>query len=153
MKEAGRSPLRRSRQREIRTESPKRFYDEVAVKAEGGGVGVLLDGRPVRTPGKALFVVPNQALAEAIGDEWRGQGPRIDPATMPLTRLANSVIDGVKGHEEAVIGDILNYAGSDLICYRAEGPRASQRCRPGIGIRSSPGPSGILAFPCALPKA
>jgi chaperone required for assembly of F1-ATPase len=42
---------------------------------------------------------------------------------MPLTRLANSVIDGVKGHEEAVIGDILNYAGSDLICYRAEGPK------------------------------
>jgi chaperone required for assembly of F1-ATPase len=102
---------------------PKRFYNDVAIKDEGGGVGVLLDGKPVRTPGKAPFVAPNKALAEAIGDEWRGQGARIDPATMPLTRLANSVIDGVKGHEEAVIGDILNYAGSDLICYRAEGPK------------------------------
>jgi chaperone required for assembly of F1-ATPase len=102
---------------------PKRFYDHVAIKDEGVGAGVLLDGKPVRTPGKAAFVLPNKAVAEAIGDEWRGQGARIDPATMPLTRLANSVIDGVKGHEEAVIGDILNYAGSDLICYRAEGPK------------------------------
>jgi chaperone required for assembly of F1-ATPase len=102
---------------------PKRFYDDVAIKDEGVGVGVLLDGKPVRTPGKAPFIVPNKALAEAIGDEWREQGARIDPATMPLTRLANSVIDGVKGHEQAVIGDILNYAGSDLICYRAEGPK------------------------------
>jgi chaperone required for assembly of F1-ATPase len=102
---------------------PKRFYDEVTIKDEGRGAGILLDGKPVRTPGKAPFVVPRKALAEAIGDEWRGQGTRIDPATMPLTRLANSVIDGVKGHEEAVIGDILNYAGSDLICYRAEGPK------------------------------
>jgi chaperone required for assembly of F1-ATPase len=101
----------------------KRFYSDVAIKDEGSGVGVLLDGKPVRTPGKARFVVPNKALAEAIADEWRGQGARIDPATMPLTRLANSVIDGVKGHEEAVIGDILNYAGSDLLCYRAEGPK------------------------------
>jgi chaperone required for assembly of F1-ATPase len=102
---------------------PKRFYNDVAIKDEGHGVGVLLDGKPVRTPAKAPFVVPHKALAEAIGDEWRGQGARIDPATMPLTRLANSVIDGVKGHEGAVIGDILNYAGSDLICYRAEGPK------------------------------
>jgi chaperone required for assembly of F1-ATPase len=102
---------------------PQRFYDDVTIKDEGHGVAVLLDGKPVRTPAKAPFVVPRKALAESIGDEWRGQGERVDPATMPLTRLANSVIDGVKGHEEAVIGDILNYAGSDLICYRAEGPK------------------------------
>ena len=42
---------------------------------------------------------------------------------MPLTRLANSVIDGVTGNEGAVIDDILKYAGSDLVCYRAEGPK------------------------------
>jgi chaperone required for assembly of F1-ATPase len=102
----------------------KRFYSQVATKDEGGGqASLLLDGKPVRTPGKAPFVAPNNAVAEAIGEEWRGQGERIDPATMPLTRLANSVIDGVKGHEEAVIGDVLNYAGSDLICYRAAGPK------------------------------
>jgi chaperone required for assembly of F1-ATPase len=102
---------------------PKRFYDQVVIEDEGGGVSVLLDGRPVRTPGKAPFLLPNAALADAIAEEWRGQGARIDPATMPLTRLANSIIDGVKGAEAAVVDDILNYARSDLLCYRAEGPR------------------------------
>ena len=102
---------------------PKRFYEHVAIKDEGDGTALLLDGRPVRTPGKAPFVLPNAALAEAIGEEWRGQGARIDPQTMPLTRLANSVIDGVKGNEGAVVADILKYAGSDLLCYRAEGPK------------------------------
>jgi chaperone required for assembly of F1-ATPase len=123
MKEADRSASAGSGSAKPEPSLPKRFYNDVAIKDEGGGVGVLLDGKPVRTPGKAPFVAPNKALAEAIGEEWRGQGARVDPATMPLTRLANSVIDGVKGHEEAVIGDILNYAGSDLICYRAEGPK------------------------------
>jgi chaperone required for assembly of F1-ATPase len=102
---------------------PKRFYDQVAIEGEGGGVSVLLDGRPVRTPAKAPFLLPNPALADVIAEEWRGQGARIDPATMPLTRLANSVIDGVKGNEAAVLDDILKYARSDLLCYRAEGPR------------------------------
>ena len=102
---------------------PKRFYDDVAIKDEARGFAVLLDGSAVRTPGKAQFVLPNAALAHAVAEEWRGQGARIDPASMPLTRIANSVIDGVKGREEAVIGDILNYAGADLLCYRAEGPK------------------------------
>ncbi len=91
------------------------------MRAEGGA-SLLLDGKKVRTPGKAPLILPNRALAEAVAEEWRRQGTRIDPGTMPLTRLANSVIDGVKGREGAVIGDILSYAGSDLVCYRAEGP-------------------------------
>ena len=123
MKEGGSAPPAGSGGAKQEQSHPKRFYSEVTTKDEGDGVTLLLDGKPVRTPGKAPFVVPNKAVAEAIGDEWRGQGTRIDPATMPLTRLANSVIDGVKGHEEAVVGDILNYAGSDLLCYRAEGPK------------------------------
>jgi chaperone required for assembly of F1-ATPase len=102
---------------------PKRFYEHVAIKDEGGATAVLLDGKKVRTPGKAPFLLPNAALAEAIAEEWRGQGARIDPQTMPLTRLANSVIDGVKGNEGAVLDDIVKYAGSDLLCYRAEGPK------------------------------
>lgn len=101
----------------------KRFYQDVAVKAESlGGASLLLDGKLVRTPGNAPLILPNRALAEAVAEEWRGQSERIDPGTMPLTRLAHSVIDGVKGREGAVIGDILGYAGSDLVCYRAEGP-------------------------------
>jgi chaperone required for assembly of F1-ATPase len=104
---------------------PKRFYKEVAVKdEEGGGGSLLLDGKPVRTPGKASLTLPARALAEAVAAEWRGQGERIDPLTMPLTRLANSAIDGVKGREEAVVDDIARHSASDLLCYRADGPKA-----------------------------
>jgi chaperone required for assembly of F1-ATPase len=101
----------------------KRFYKRVAVKDEGTGVSLQLDGKKVRTPGKALLALPTAALADAVAQEWRDQGERIDPATMPLTRLANSAIDGVTGREDAVIDDIMAHAGSDLVCYRAEGPR------------------------------
>ena len=101
---------------------PKRFYQRVAVAERGGGFAPLLDGKPVRTPGKRELLLPSRALAEAVAEEWRAQGERIDPATMPLTKLANSAIDGVAGREADVIGDILAYAGSDLLCYRADGP-------------------------------
>ena len=106
-----------------KTSLPKRFYKEVATKDEGGGVALLLDGKPVRTPGKAPLDLPTRALAEAVAGEWRAQGERIDPTTMPLTKLANSAIDGVSGREQAVIDDILAFAGADLLCYRARGPR------------------------------
>src|SRR5262249_32630897 len=79
--------------------------------------------------GKAQLIAPNAALAEAIAEEWRAQGERIDPESMPLTRFANSVIDGVAGREDAVIGDILSYAGSDLLCYRAGGPEGLARAQ------------------------
>jgi len=102
---------------------PKRFYQDVTVEDEDGGAALLLDGKTVRTPGKAPLVLPTRALAEAVAEEWRAQGERIDPATMPLTKLANSAIDGVAGREKDVIGDIVNHAASDLVCYRAHAPR------------------------------
>ena len=102
----------------------KRFYTDVAIEDRGGeGAALLLDKKLVRTPGKALLILPTRALAEAVAEEWRAQGERIDPSTMPLTRLANSAIDGVSGREPAVIGDIVAHAGSDLLCYRAQGPQ------------------------------
>ena len=113
---------------------------------------MLLDGKPVRTRARPRRV-PNKALAEAIGEEWRGQGARIDPATMPLTRLASSVIDGVKGHEQAVIGDILNYAGSDLICYRAEGPKGLVTLQTKHWDPIVASASGISSVSMLFPKA
>jgi len=101
---------------------PKRFYKEVAVRDEGGRAGLRLDGKPVKTPGKAQLSVPGKALAEAIAEEWRAQGERIDPRTMPLTKLANSAIDGIEGRTEAVVDDIMAHARADLLCYRADGP-------------------------------
>lgn len=102
---------------------PKRFYAQAGVAEAGEGLfRIELDGRPVRTPGRNLLTVPSRPLAEVVAGEWRAQGDVIDPLTMPLTRLANSAIDGVAGAMEAVGDEVVRYAGSDLLCYRAEGP-------------------------------
>jgi chaperone required for assembly of F1-ATPase len=104
------------------TPGRKRFYEAVSVSGAAPAFRVLLDGRTVRTPAKGELAVPTRALAEALAAEWEAQGERIDPAGMPLTRLVNSAIDGVAGREAEVRTDIATYAGSDLLCYRAEGP-------------------------------
>lgn len=113
-------------------ERPKlrRFYKHAGVRAvpegeagrEDSRYQVVLDDRPVRTPRKQALAVPQRALAEAIAAEWNAQGQEIDPVTMPLTRLANSILDGVIGREAEVRADILKYAASDLVCYRAGSP-------------------------------
>jgi chaperone required for assembly of F1-ATPase len=112
---------------------PKRFYKTVAIAAtvpspEGSGeqVGayrVLLDDKPVLTPAGARWEVPTAALAEAVAAEWRAQGDQIDAGSMPLLKLTNSAIDGVRGREEEVRAEIAKYAASDLLCYRADGPQ------------------------------
>ncbi len=101
---------------------PKRFYANVTVEARGGGYAVHLDGRPLRTPNKLVLVLPTSGMAAAIAEEWDAQREHIDPMSMPLTRLANSVRDQVDGREPQVRADIVKYAGSDLLCYRADGP-------------------------------
>lgn len=101
---------------------PKRFYTQVTVEARGGGYAVHLDGRPIRTPNKLVLVLPTSNMAAAIAEEWEAQREHIDPMSMPLTRLANSVRDQVDGREVEVRADIVKYAGSDLLCYRADHP-------------------------------
>jgi chaperone required for assembly of F1-ATPase len=101
---------------------PKRFYAEAKAAPRGDGHAVHLDGRPLRTPGKLVLILPTAALADAIAAEWGAHKDHIDPLTMPLTRLANSVRDQVDGREREVRADIAKYAGSDLICYRADAP-------------------------------
>ncbi len=104
--------------------SAKRFYKEVSVAAVDGGYAVRLDGREVRTPAKATLVLPCAGLAEAVAAEWAAQGARIAPASMPLMSLACTAIDRVAPNRAAVIGDLVGYAESDLLCYRAEHPEA-----------------------------
>jgi chaperone required for assembly of F1-ATPase len=103
---------------------PKRFYKQAGSQPRGKMFEILLDGRTLTTPRKFGLMLPTLALAEAIAEEWARQGERIDPASMPLTQLANTAIDGVAGREADVRADILKYAGSDLLCYRAESPAA-----------------------------
>lgn len=101
---------------------PKRFYKEVGLGATWGGFAVLLDGRPVRTPAKNDLVLPRERLAVLAAEEWAEQGERIDPATMPLTKLCNTAIDRVRDREGEIAAEIAQYASSDLVCYRAERP-------------------------------
>lgn len=101
---------------------PKRFYTSADYAADGDGFVVRLDGKTVRTPAKALLRVDREPVAAALAAEWAAQGDEIDPATMPLTRLVNSAIDGVARDPAPVRDEILRYAASDLLCYRAPGP-------------------------------
>lgn len=100
----------------------KRFYEHVLVTRNGDGFGVSLDDRAVKTPGRALLMLPTEALANAIAAEWQNQGDKIDPKTMPLTQAANTAIDRVRVRRAEVIGELVGYGGTDLLCYRADEP-------------------------------
>ncbi|MPT48513.1 MAG: ATPase [Sphingobium sp.] len=100
----------------------KRFYKEVSTVALGDGHHIHLDGRPVRTPARMALALPNAALAEAIAQEWRDQGEKIDPASMPITGLANAAIDQIAPNPTAFAETISVYGESDLLCYRADTP-------------------------------
>ena len=100
----------------------KRFYSTVTAAAGEGGYAIHLDGRPVRTPARALLLLPGPALAEGVAEEWRAQGEAIDPRSMPLTGLANAAIDQVTPDPAAFARGLAEYAKADLLCYRAESP-------------------------------
>jgi chaperone required for assembly of F1-ATPase len=99
-----------------------RFYKDVAVAPAEGGFAVLLDGKPLLTPAKTDLILPNAQLAEAVANEWRAQAAKVDPAIMPLTRLANTAIDRVAEARDAVIAEIVGFGKADLTCYRADTP-------------------------------
>lgn len=101
---------------------PKRFYKDATAAPHAGVWRIMLDGRPVRTPAKRELVAADAALAASVAAEWQSQGERIDPGSMPLTKLLNTAIDGVAGREAEVAADIVSYAGNDLICYFAVAP-------------------------------
>jgi chaperone required for assembly of F1-ATPase len=105
----------------------KRFWTEVTVAGEPGRHSVLLDGRPIRTPLKAPLALPTEELARAVAAEWERQEDVIRPDAMPMTRLANTVIDRVVPAMTAVAGIVAAYGETDLLCYRADGP--AELCR------------------------
>ena len=100
----------------------KRFYDAVELKPDAGGYHILLDGRPVKTPQRNQLFAPHAAAAERLQAEWAAQETDIDPGLMPLTRLLNAAIDGVRERRLDTASQIAEYLNSDLVCYRAEGP-------------------------------
>jgi chaperone required for assembly of F1-ATPase len=96
----------------------KRFWTGVTIDARE----VRLDGRPVRTPGRVPLVLPTDALANAVADEWRGVGETLDPRAMPLTGLTNAAIDRITPDPATFAAGLARYGESDLLCYRAEMP-------------------------------
>ena len=119
--DAPRDPVRAA-QANMRPEPVRRFYKTAEVTEEGGLFVLSLDGRRARTPGRNPLAHVSRALMARVAAEWGRQRETIDPADMPLTRLMNSAIDGVAHTMAETRADILRYAGSDLLCYRAEEP-------------------------------
>jgi len=100
----------------------RRFYGRAATAAAAEGHAVRLDDKPVRTPARRILAAPTLPLAQAVAGEWQAQRDVIDPAKMPLTRLANAIIDGVAERPLAVAAEIAKYLASDLLFYRAASP-------------------------------
>ena len=117
----------------------KRFWQDVAVAPEEGGWAVCLDDRPVRTPARAMLIVPHRALADAIAGEWHAVEGEIDPRAMPLTGLANAAIDRVAPEKDAFAGGLARYAEADLACYRSDWP-------PELVERQAAGWDALLAW-------
>jgi len=114
-------PVTASR-RNMRPALRKRFYQHVTVEKGEGGYVLHLDGRPVRTPAHRALATPAHGLGEALAAEWRAQREFINPAAMPLTRLANSIIDAVGNAPAPVAAEVEKYLGCDLLFYRADSP-------------------------------
>jgi chaperone required for assembly of F1-ATPase len=102
---------------------PRRFYSAVSTAPVAEGHAVRLDDRTVRTPARRVLAAPTLRLAQAVAAEWAAQGEVIEPVRMPLTRLANAIIDGVAGEPAPVAAEIAKYLSCDLLFYRANGPR------------------------------
>lgn len=102
----------------------KRFYKLCAVESTEDGHSVTLDGRSIRTPGRASLTLPSKPLADVVAAEWDAQGDEIDAHSMPMMQLASTAVDRVVPRRETVIDDIAAYGRTDLLCYRAEHPAA-----------------------------
>lgn len=98
----------------------RRFYKQVDVAAVETGWQVVLDGRPLKTVGGAAQIVPSEALARALADEWEAQGEKIDPQTLPLRDMADYAIDIVASEPDAVTTKITAYGDTDTLLYRAD---------------------------------
>ncbi len=115
-------PVKRAQNAMARQVLPKRFYAEAAIAEEGGRFAIKLDGRGARTPGKKVLSLPTHLAASCVAREWNEQIEVINPHLMPATRIVNTALDGVSTMMAEVGNEIADFAGSDLVCYRAADP-------------------------------
>jgi chaperone required for assembly of F1-ATPase len=102
--------------------SSRRFYKTVDIAPVETGFAVRLDRATPKTPAKKPLVLPTQAAAELVAAEWDAQIETIDPFAMPITRLVNVALDRAAETRAAMVGEIVKYAATDLVCYRATTP-------------------------------
>lgn len=100
----------------------KRFWKQASIAPAEGGHAVQLDGKGVKTPAGRKLVLPTRALAEVVAAEWDAQETEVRPHTMPMTQLASTALDRVGPEREAILQQLMGYAGTDLLCYRADFP-------------------------------
>ena len=98
----------------------KRFYTDVSVAAEGPAWRVMLDGRPIKTVSGRAQLVPTAALAQAMADEWRGQGEEIAAAAFVFRDMTDFALDVVAQDRAAAVTALLRYGETDTLCYRAD---------------------------------
>jgi chaperone required for assembly of F1-ATPase len=103
---------------------PKRFYTKVETQNHAEGFAVTLDGRIPKSPAKNPLILPSLESAQLVAKEWENQSDHIIPTSMPLTRLVNVVLDRGDITRDAMIEEIIKYAKTDLVCYRAPTPKS-----------------------------
>ncbi|MDE2791852.1 MAG: ATPase [Paracoccaceae bacterium] len=107
----------------------KRIWTQTHVRPTDAGDGflIMLDNRPVTTPAMKDLVTPTRALAEIVAAEWAAEGPDITPDQLMATRICNAAIDRTDSVREEVTAAMLEYAESDLLCYRDPGENLCRR--------------------------
>lgn len=130
----------------------KRFYKDVSLSDGPGGVELLLDGRKVKTPAGHVLELPKGPFAESVAEEWLAQGEEVRPETMPHTRLANTVIDGISERGDEVVASLAAYGQTDLICYEAEHPAALVESQQAVWHPVREKVSDILGAPIVATK-
>lgn len=101
----------------------KKFYKKASVKGKKAPFAIALDGRVMKTPLKATLEIPSRALARAIAKEWNTQEEFVDLSQMYLTKYANTAVDRVEIRKENIVDEIVAFASSDMVCYRADLPQ------------------------------
>ncbi|CAL6424332.1 unnamed protein product [Bathycoccus prasinos] len=74
-----------------------KYYENVDIREVSSTQNqyeILLDGKPLKSPKRAQFILPNKLLASAIATEWATQeDDLIRPFTMPLMQLSSTALD------------------------------------------------------------
>ncbi|RGP39958.1 ATP synthase mitochondrial F1 complex assembly factor [Altererythrobacter insulae] len=99
----------------------KRFYEKVDVtEVADGGWQVTLDGRGLKTVKGTPQIVPTRALAQELAREWSDQGEDMEASHFVHRDQTDFAIDIVALDRGAAIDQMIKYAETDTLCYRAD---------------------------------